>query len=249
LIQENTEAILMGKRRISNELHLEVPLKAQPTDTSCGPTCLQAVYAFHGDKVPLEQLIQEVPSVEGGGTFAVLLGLHALRRGYQALLYTFNLSVFDPSWFHPRQRNLAERLRLQLRHRSGKRRQAVQACLDFVEEGGEVRYEDLTSGLIRRHLLRGEPILTGLSATALYRAPRVVPGTEEDDDIRGEPLGHFVVLHGYRKSDRTVLVADPYETNPLAPGRNYRVTMNRLINAILLGVLTYDANLLIIRPK
>ncbi|MCU0787365.1 MAG: C39 family peptidase [Verrucomicrobia bacterium] len=239
----------MPRRRTSNGLHLELPLEAQPTDTSCGPTCLQAVYAYHGDQTTVGQLIREVPSVEGGGTLAVSLGVHALCRGYHATLYTYNLRIFDPSWFHPRPANLADKLHQQLRYRHGKRRQATQACLEFVQHGGEIRYEDLTGALIRHHLLRREPILTGLSATFLYRAARVMPDTDEDDDIRGEPLGHFVVLHGYNKTDQTVLVADPYEANPMAPGRSYAVPMNRLINAILLGVLTYDANLLIIRPK
>ena len=32
-------------------------------------------------------------------TLAVLLGCHALRRGYEATIYTFNLQVFDPTWF------------------------------------------------------------------------------------------------------------------------------------------------------
>jgi len=239
----------MAKSRRRVRLNLPVPLQPQPTDTSCGPTCLQAVYAFHGDDVPLQQLIDEVPTVEGGGTLAVLLGVHALRRGYRATLYTFNLRIFDPSWFHPRRADLAEKLRLQLRHRSGKRREATHACLEFVEHGGEVRFEDLTGSLIRRHLLNRLPILTGLSATFLYRVAREIPETGADDDISGEPLGHFVVLKGYSKRRHRVLVADPYDQNPLAPGQDYEVPMDRLINAILLGVLTYDANLLIIRPQ
>ncbi|HAV65571.1 MAG TPA: hypothetical protein DCY13_24745 [Verrucomicrobiales bacterium] len=230
-------------------LDLPLSLQAQPTDTSCGPTCLQAVYAFHGDEVPIRQLIEEVPTVEGGGTVGVLLGLHALKRGYDAKLYTYNLRIFDPSWFHPRRLDVAEKLREQLRHRSGKRRDVIQACLEFVEHGGTVHFEDLTAALIRRHLLRNEPILTGLSATFLYRASREMPDTGEDDDLRGEPLGHFVVLKGYSKRRHRVLVADPYEANPLSPKREYQVPMDRLINAILLGVLTYDANLLIIRPR
>lgn len=226
-----------------------MPLDAQPTDSSCGPTCLQAVYAFYGDKVPVTQLIEEVPTVEGGGTLGMLLGLHALQRGYRATIYTYNLRIFDPSWFHSKRVNLLEKLRLQMRHRSGKRRQAAQACLEFVEQGGEVQFEDLTGGLIRHYLTKGLPILTGLSATFLYRSARECPETNEDDDVGGEPTGHFVVLKGYHKRKQTVLVADPYEQNPLAPGRVYEVPMPRLINSILLGVLTYDANLLIIQPR
>ena len=66
---------------------------------TCGPTCLQAVYRYFGDDLPLEQVVAETPSLAEGGTLAVLLGCHALRRGYQATIYTFNLDVFDPSWF------------------------------------------------------------------------------------------------------------------------------------------------------
>lgn len=239
----------MAKRPRHPDLRLHVPLEAQPTDTSCGPTCLQAVYAFYGEKVSVADLIREVPTVEGGGTLGVLLGLHALQRGYRATIYTYNLRIFDPTWFHPRRANLAEKLRAQVRHRSGKRRHATQASLEFVEQGGEVRLEDLTGRLIRGCLTQGHPILTGLSATLLYRSPRECPETEADDDVGGEPTGHFVVLKGYHQRRQTVLVADPYEKNPLSPERVYEVPMPRLINAILLGVLTYDANLLILRPR
>jgi hypothetical protein len=239
----------MSERPDHNKFLLNVPVQPQPTDTSCGPTCLQAVYAYFGDLVPLPELIAEIPSVEGGGTLAVLLGIHALQRGYHATVYTYNLKIFDPSWFVPKPLDLPEKLRQQLKHRSGKRRHAIQACLDFVEAGGIVRFEDLTGALIRRYLIRGLPILTGLSATFLYRSPREMPDTNQDDDIRGEPLGHFVILKGYNKNNHTVLVADPFEANPLSANRIYEVYMERLINAILLGVLTYDANLLIIRPN
>jgi hypothetical protein len=37
--------------------------------------------------------------------------------------------------------------------------------------------------------------------------------------------------------------------NPLVGSRYYAVQVQRLIGAILLGVMTYDANLLIIEPK
>ena len=92
-------------------------------------------------------------------------------------------------------------------------------------------------------------MITGLSATYLYRAVRDIPETNADDDVRGEPVGHFVVLTGYRRDAREILIADPLEANPLVRSRYYAVQVQRLIGAILLGVMTYDANLLIIEPK
>jgi hypothetical protein len=65
----------------------------------------------------------------------------------------------------------------------------------------------------------------------------------------GLPAGHFVVLSGYRETSREVRVADPWHPNPVSKEGQYWVGMSRLVNSILLGILTYDANLLIIDKK
>ena len=78
---------------------------------------------------------------------------------------------------------------------------------------------------------------------------RDIPSTNEADDIRGMPGGHFVVLHGYDHARRTVHVADPYGDNPLTGSSGYEAPMDRLMCAILLGIVTYDANLLILEPR
>ena len=43
-----------------------------------------------------------------------------------------------------------------------------------------------------------------------------------------------------------MLIADPYQDNPYSKDLYYHVPVGRLINAIMLGIVTYDANLLII---
>ena len=88
-----------------------------------------------------------------------------------------------------------------------------------------------------------------MSATYLYRTQRDIPETNEADDVRGEPVGHFVVLTGYRRDTREILIADPLRSNPLVSSRYYAVKVHRLIGAILLGTMTYDADLLVIEPK
>ena len=57
-----------------------------------------------------------------------------------------------------------------------------------------------------------------------------------------------MLLAGYKRADRTILVADPYQPNPVAPGQRYAVHIDRVIGAILLGVMTYDASLLLVEP-
>jgi len=221
----------------------------QPDEITCGPTCLQAIYRYYGDPISLEQTIAEVAMLEEGGTLAVLLACHALPRGYRATIYTYKLQLFDPTWNGLSSRDLGEKLRSQLLFkRDPKLQAATEGYLRFLELGGELRAKDLSGALLRGFLNQGTPIIAGLSATFLYRSAREFGPNCDYDDIRGEPSGHFVVLHGYDREARTLHVADPLQTNPLTRSQKYVAGMDRVINAILLGVLTYDANLLIIQP-
>ena len=229
---------------------LKFDIDNQPDLFTCGPTCLQAVYRYHRDNLSLTQVIAETPRVENGGTMAVSLGSHALRRGYRATIYTWNLQVFDPSWFPAEKEQLAESLRQQMRIKEKpKIRSACKAYREFLELGGEIRLNDLNASMIRKYLKREIPILTGLSSTYLYQEPREFGPASLPDPIQGTPQGHFVVLCGYDSEERKVLIADPLHPNPLAPVKApYEVPLDPVICAIMLGIMTYDANLLILQP-
>ncbi len=230
---------------------LVIDMHKQPDDTTCGPTSLHAVYKYYEDSISLEEVISQVNKLDGGGTLAVMLGIHALKRGYKVTIYTYNLQVFDPSWFNDeRKTNLSAKLNEQAvaKKNNIKLQFAISGYLEFLSLGGTIKFEDLTGDLIRKYLTRDIPILTGLSSTYLYNCSREIDSPVDGfNDIEGEPAGHFVVIYGYDKSDRKILVADPLFTNPLSPNNHYyKVDSRRLNNSILLGMITYDANLLII---
>jgi len=228
--------------------HLPLNIATQPDDTTCGPTCLHAVYDYYGDNAALADIIDQTHTLPQGGTLAPYLACHALRRGYRAIIYTYDLKTFDPSWFAD-EVDIAERLQKQARHKHGKKLQlATHSYLEYLSLGGTLRYEDMTPSLIRKYLKRGSPILTGLSATYLYRTPREYGPNDVYDDIRGYPSGHFVVIHGYDPETRQVLIADPSRPGTVPETGIYWASIDRLVGAVMLGILTYDANLLIIEP-
>ncbi|UCD34991.1 MAG: hypothetical protein JSU90_11970 [Nitrospiraceae bacterium] len=232
------------------ERRLDFKILKQPTETTCGPACLHAVYSYFGDTIPLDQVVREVRYLTDGGTLAVFLACHALRRGYRATIYTYNLHVFDPLWFVREGTDLAERLKKQMSFKTlPKLHEASEGYLEFLDLGGKLRFEDLTTSLIRKYLKTDVPILTGLSSTYLYRSSREIGEKNESDDIRGEPAGHFVVLCGYNREERTVTVADPFLPNPYSESHHYMISIERVLCSVLLGVLTYDANFLVIRPR
>lgn len=236
---------------MKKELVLDFDIQAQPDDVTCGPTCLQALYNYYGDSVPLKEVIQEVKQLKFGGTLAVMLGNHALKRGYKARIYTYNLNVFDPTWFKHSSKKMIQFLQEQMefKHKRRKLKIASEAYIKFLQSGGEVQNVELDEALIKKYLKRSTPILTGLSATYLYGSAREIPEFDIYDSIKGEPAGHFVVVTGFDERKKVVHLTDPNEPNPLGQGKVYSVSFSRLINSIMLGIVTYDANLLIIEPK
>ncbi|MEX0653566.1 MAG: cysteine peptidase family C39 domain-containing protein [Phycisphaeraceae bacterium] len=222
----------------------------QPNEVTCGPACLHAIYRHYGDDIDLDTLCNEVKPLAHGGTLAVMLALHALRRGYKTTIYTCNLLLFDPTWFAPDGPPIRDRLVEQMKHKPDDVNLQVgsRAYLDYLDLGGALRMEDVTLDLLDRCIGSSTPVVAGLSATWLYRCAREREDDYVSDDVAGLPLGHFVVLHGIDAGRRLVRVADPYRNVPYPDSHHYQVDVDRLIAAILLGIVTYDAKLLIIEP-
>lgn len=236
---------------------INLTIQKQPNDETCGPTCLHAIYTHFNYKVSLQKVIHRVERSVSGGTLAPFLALDALKHGFKTTIYVNNVDIFDPTWFKASGyagKNLQEKLRIQSESKKQSKGQAQlnHAYQRYLEAGGVIKFRTLNAPLLKSYFDQNIPIMTGLSVTYLYRCARerfTETGQSIYDDIRGTPCGHFVVLCGYDDDHRRVVIADPAGQNPLSSNNYYKVGIHRLINAIMLGVLTYDANLLIIEPK
>jgi hypothetical protein len=240
-----------AESRAQNELRVERLL--QPDELTCGPTCLRKVYKYYDDETDLDDVIGALERNEDGGTLAVFLGIAALKKSYHARIYSYDLRIFDPTWFGLEPKALTEKIFARFPYLSDEKRlRAAGAYIRFLEMGGELSFEELTPALLQSIIDRGHPILAGLSATYLYRFARerwdAPTGRHVDDDVRGEPTGHFVVISGYSDWGRRLSVVDPSEHVPACPNGRVSVDSERLINAILLGDVTYDAVLLEVWP-
>ncbi len=236
---------------------INLTIQNQPNDETCGPTCLHAIYTHFNHRISLDAVINRVERSVSGGTLAPFLALDALKTGFKTTIYINNVDIFDPTWFNIKghaKKDLLEKLTLQSQEKkqSKGQYQLNHAYQRYLNSGGLIKFKTINARLLKNYFDLHIPIMTGLSVTYLYRCARecfTAEGSAFYDDIHGTPCGHFVVLCGYDDVHRRVVIADPARKNPLSANNYYKVSINRLINAIMLGVLTYDANLLIIEPK
>ena len=233
---------------------IDIKINTQPDDETCGPTCLHAIYQHYGYDISLEEVAKTVKRSASGGTLAPYLGIHALERGFTASILINNMDIFDPSWFEHSEAsvNLSAKLEEQLKYKENEGiKQSSLAYQEFLHAGGIIKFKFLSVELLKEYFSYNLPIITGLSATYLYNSPREIFTNKKSmfDDVKGTPCGHFVIIAGFDETHRQIVVVDPFRENPLSRNNYYRVSAHRLINAILMGMITYDANLLIIQPK
>lgn len=227
-------------------LLFDLDIEPQPTETTCGPTCLNGIFGYYQLKKPLSEVISAIPSLEGGGTLGVHLGNYALKQGFDVKIYSHNLQVFDPTWFSLSDKDKIAKLEAQVKSgKNTKTREASQAYAEFLGKGGGVDFQHLTPEFLYTVLLSHGPVICGLSATYLYQSKREWGDPIRYDDVNGEPQGHFVVLTGISNELKTVHVSDPLLQNPFG-GLQYTTDTFQFINAILIGVITYDANIIAI---
>lgn len=230
-------------------------IETQPDDESCGPTCLHAVYRYYGFDIPLNQVIKTIERSPSGGTFCISIGKHALQHGFKSTIYINSLVIFDPSWFTNGEADnklLINKLEAQKQAKNDAYiNAATVAIVEYLKLGGKICAYPLSVKLLKTFFSNNIPVISGLSVTNLYWTPRetFIDNQSVYDDIRGTPCGHFVVLCGYDSRKRHIIVADPYSGNPMQHSSYYQVDIHRLINAILLGVITFDGNLTVIEPK
>ena len=62
-----------------------------------------------------------------------------------------------------------------------------------------------------------KPVICGVSATYLYQNMRETADNQENDII-GQPVGHFVVVSGWDSATRTVTISDPQQESHLRNG-------------------------------
>jgi hypothetical protein len=210
------------------------------------PDLLAQVYRFLGYERAVDEVISDTRRNADGGTLGVYLGISALRNGFRPTIYTYNLRIFDPTWRRLSPPEISGKLRERRRFvRSRRLKRAIAAYVEYLGMGCRVPVFRARCGFLVGLLQTGHPILTGFERNVpLWVRSRTQRGVRRR--FAASPRGISSSCAGYYpRSDRFV-VRDPSSNIPFSRNGKYTVEARRLIAAILLGDVTYDANLLVL---
>lgn len=235
-------------------IELDIDMPDQPDDSSCGPTSLYSVYKFFGLDVTLETVIKELDGYDPAiGSYDAILGIDALKRGFDAIITPFNLNVFDWSWFGLNMDALRIKLdRLASVGLSETVRKLASLYVEFIDRGGRIvfQYNPEQAFFTANYYTGVVPLICGLSSTWIHQSKRENPDTGEYDEY-GRMMGHYVVLGGWEWGLNPVrtTVYDPYGSRTLFRSNKYILEYDQLLTAMMLGTNTHEGNLLRISKR
>lgn len=215
--------------------------RIEQTGKNCGPTALTQLFHYFDIDQSVEETIEQTSMIPGLGTYDGNLGCTAIKKGFKVTITPQNLNVFDPTWFSLNREALLSKLRARAEIIEDKYLVAsTNGFIDFLELGGELEFKHYSEDLLFEKLALG-PFIVGLCSTYLYGEMRDKGGVK--DDVKGERLGHFVVVDGYNSETDEFTIKDPWHSIPFSPNGEYMLKGDKLITSMLLGEATYDATI------
>ena len=229
----------------------------QPTNNSCSQASLAMLFSYFGKTMVPDAIMAGVPvdkneQGETWGTINQNLAAWCISQGFTATLYTADFQIIDLSWAGLPKDQLLARMEAAKGSRSipalGKAwsERYMQAYIDFVNAGGELRIQPyMTSALLDEHLPES-PLLICVCFNVLHgtgRSRSTGLRQSEPDDVNGHLSNHSVLIYG-KDDEGNYLIADPWKE----PGF-HAVQPERLLVAMTAAQMECDNLFFQLRPS
>jgi len=211
---------------------LNVPRFKQKKNT-CGPSSLQQILAYYGIEMDLKKIMRNVKIYKGGFAFMSDLATYVKKLGFDSKIICYDASIVDPTWSELSKRKIIQKLVKRFKFEKN----GIKKLIKFLKVNGKLEIRIPTKELILSYLKKKVPPIICLSSTILRGKSRRYKG--KYDDIKGNPIGHFLVISGY--DNGYFIVTDP---SRISKGI-YKVKEDKL----LFSWFFWGGWLLIIKPK
>ncbi len=222
--------------------------------------CVQAsaaqILAFYGIRKTIEEIKNEVPPLRSKdgeliGTLWAHIALYFLELGFNVTFHTTDVVIFDRRWKNLSNKELLKKLEQRQPHLTHGfyGREILDAYFDgytrFIKKGGIVQLPIVTSDYLYGLLKKG-PILASVDYQFLNDVSKWSYMAETDrwveDDIKGIPLTHAIIISGYR--DGVYTIVDP----DFRYGGVRTIPADHLLGAFYLAQFSFDNMLITLSP-
>ncbi|MFH0836749.1 MAG: C39 family peptidase [Candidatus Aenigmatarchaeota archaeon] len=208
------------------KIRLKIPYCKQK-EMTCGPSCLQQIFAYHGKIVDLDDIIKILDKKKGfvlTGTSTWHLGFCADAFGYKSDVISYDVNIIDPTWMKLSKKELVKKItkRIILEKLSFSKTRLM-AMQDYILYGGSYSFTMPSKDILLKYLKKKIPVIIRLCSTLLYNNSRIDWNSCKFNDIKGYPFGHYVVVSGYENGH--FIITDPSAIR----GGTYKVDENKLL--------------------
>lgn len=216
-----------------------------------GAETLRGIYAYYGEDISMDDLVVSTTRFSNRRLRPLALAIDALERGYAVTVHCCDTRIFDLSWMGLVSSELKEKLEYhKSKADSVHLTQTFDAYIQILEKGGTIDLSEINRAVIRKAVELKAPIIAAVSATHLFHSKREYLDSKDRpvlDDAKGKTAGHLVAVTAW--VGKEITLHDPYLANPITGKAKYKVYISRLMRSILLGVLSYDAQMVVITKK
>ncbi|MBP9758669.1 hypothetical protein KBD45_03165 [Candidatus Dojkabacteria bacterium] len=208
----------------------------------CGPMCLKNTYDYLGIQKTLKQIFKEMDVDEDTSTYLSQLARNLNANNVATTIVSSLSKVINYAWRNNTKEEIISKLkRCVLR---SKRPNMISEwdkellhTLFYLQEGGNIKIENITKEIINSYLKKGKIIITCVE-TSWFWGNRKILGKTTFDDVLGDQSGHFVIITGI-KNDKYI-INYPY---PLKE-KNAVTEINQ--DHLIVATLIWDAQFIII---
>ncbi|MBL8159148.1 C39 family peptidase [Candidatus Saccharibacteria bacterium] len=181
----------------------------QTTERNCSQTALAMLMSYYGHPMSVEDVMRTVPQGRDeqgnpyGSNLVQELAAWCLSAGFGVRMHTFDCQIIDLAWEGLPATELINRLeaargvRISAAQGPHISNQYIDAYLNFLKRGGNLRIEPFPRARLLYELLQKAPVVVAVCFNTLHNAG-------------GSETTHTVLVYGYDPQGN-FLVADPYE--------------------------------------
>jgi len=211
---------------------LSVPQFEQKTVYNCILACLQQVFGYYKKQISQKEILKSLKKPKRGMSVPKA-GLFAKKHGFNPLVITNNIYIFDPTWLKLGNIKLIKNLEKRKKFINKYNQSLIDDYLEYLKANGRTKFDTIRLDLFVKYLSKNIPIVVEIASTFLYKKSKSIKPGQFNNPFKGKIEGHGVVIAGFNKNKFKIIDPDS-KNNPYSRSGIYWISIDELIASIFI---------------